>query len=490
MEEINVFWFKRDLRLHDNPSLSLALKSNLPLALVYIHEPSLQADPNYSPRHFQFIGESLVDLQNELKNQKIELLIFKGEVIEVLDQLQQSYRIKRLYSHLEVGIGLTFQRDLNVKKWCKINDVVWHEKAQNAVVRGLRNRITWREDMQAFMTATLATFAPDRSTFITSKRLHKSLITDPFNQAPITEHGFQKGGRRAGLKYCASFFADRVKNYSSHLSKPELSRRGCSRLSPYFAWGCLSTREIYQKTLLEYDGSPWKMQLKSFSSRLVWQSHFIQKFESETRMENQPLNRVYFDLDKEVNDTFIEAWKKGQTGYPLIDAAMRCVVQTGFLNFRLRSMIVSFLTHHLYQPFTAGSQWLARQFLDFEPGIHYAQFQMQAGLTGINIVRVYNPTGNAIDHDPEATFIKKYVPELAALPSVFAIEPWKLTEMEALMYNFDYGKDYPKRIVDISDTRKKALDTLYALRETETGKKEIARILNKHTLHASGNRIP
>jgi len=295
-------------------------------------------------------------------------------------------------------------------------------------------------------------------------------------------HDMQIGGRAEGLTWMNSFFEERLAFYSEYISKPEKARYGCSRLSPYFAWGCISIKEVYQKSIALKKLSPYKKQLNAFISRLRWQAHFIQKFEMEPRIEFEAFNKGYLDIEQPVNKTYVNAWKDGKTGYPLVDASLRAVKETGYLNFRMRSMSVSFLVHHLFQHFSTGSAWLARQFLDFEPGIHYAQFQMQAGFTGTNTIRIYNPTKNALDHDSEAVFIKKYIPELRELPTEFAIEPWKLTAMEETLYNFKLGVDYPERIVDIRETRKLALAKLYAKRKEPLTITEKDRILKVHTL--------
>lgn len=164
-------------------------------------------------------------------------------------------------------------------------------------------------------------------------------------------------------------------------------------------------------------------------------------------MEFQNLNKGYDDIRRKVDSGRANAWKEGQTGLPMVDACMRSVKTTGYLNFRMRAMLVSFPTHHLRQPWQAGAIFLGRQLLDFEPGIHYSQFQMQAGTTGVNSIRIYNPVKQGYDHDPEGYFIRRWVPELREIPPQFVHEPWKIRPMEWQMYGYEPGKAYPVPII-------------------------------------------
>ena len=480
---MNIVWFKRDLRLTDNEALYNAITSGRKTLLLYILEPSLQNDYHYSQRHFDFIKQSLQTLQKALLPFHTQILIVEEEALQVFEKLNNLINIHGVYSHQETGLKITYDRDLQVAQYFKVHNIKWTESINNGVIRGIRNRKTWKEDWYDYMNKDVFPFEPTPRSFLKYKDIE--VLENHFKLASLetkTDTPFQKGGFEMGKRYMNSFYKERVLNYSKHISKPEKARKSCSRLSPYIAWGNLSIREVFQEATRYLSNKDRKRSLLNFMSRLRWQAHFIQKFEMECEMEFVAVNKGYRNLNQIVKKSHHEAWVTGKTGIPIVDACMRCLNETGYLNFRMRALVVSFYTHNLWQPWQNCSPHLAQNFLDFEPGIHYPQIQMQAGVTGVNTLRVYNPVKNAIEHDEEAIFIKKWVPELALIPIPFIYEPWKLTPIEQDLYNFRLGENYPRPIVDLDSTRKFSSDILWKLRKNDDVKKDGKRILATHVL--------
>lgn len=361
--------------------------------------------------------------------------------------------------------------------------ITWHENINNGVQRGLNDRDSWNMLCDAFYAKEPLKFTPQPNQLLPITDIEQ--LEKTFNVPDLktdTNTAFQKGGRATGLKYLNSFFDKRYQNYLTNISKPELARTSCSRISPYIAWGNLSIREVYHQAYHLKQNATHKKALDAFMSRLRWQTHFVQKFEMEHTMEAASINKGFHKLKKSVSKNYQDAWKRGLTGFPLIDACMRCLNETGYLNFRMRALVVSFFTHHLWQPWQEATTHLSQMFLDFEPGIHFPQLQMQAGETGINMLRIYNPLKNSLEHDPEAQFIKKWVPELKNLNTIFAHQPFIMTKMEQEFFNFKIGKHYPEPIVDLNLTRKNASDTLWNLRKNPLVIEESNRILKRHTL--------
>jgi deoxyribodipyrimidine photo-lyase len=433
-------------------------------------------------RHWRFVYQSLKEMKTKVEAVGGKLYIFNNEVAHVFTALGSEFNINTIFSHTETGNKITYDRDLAIQQFCKKENIVWKEYQTNGVVRKLKSRATWDAKWKTFMTATPKMVNEDGWNILKLENgFYENLKGDTLSDEIILPNkNFQQGGETLAWRYLDSFLKERYVNYSKHISKPALSRKSCSRLSPYLAYGNISMRMVYQYTMQHYGTATNKRALSNFVSRLHWRCHFVQKFEDECSMEFENVNSAYNTLIKPKNEIYIKAWQQGLTGVPLVDACMRCLVATGFINFRMRAMVVSFFTFNLWQDWR-DLHFLAKQFLDYEPGIHYPQLQMQAGVTGINTIRIYNPTKNAEEHDEDGIFIKEWIPILKNIPSNLLYEPWKLTEIEQEMYGCIIGKDYPAPIVDIEATRKAASDVVWSFRKGTAVKKEGKRIVEKHT---------
>ena len=479
-----VVWFKRDLRLQDHRPLAEAARRG-PVLCLYVVEPSLWAQPDAALQHGRFIRESLGDLDAGLRRLGGRLHVVVGEVVEVLERLRGLVTIDAVHAHEETGNGHTYARDLAVGRWCRERGVGWHEWPQFGVVRRLADRNGWQRRWEAFMSQpqepvpALRFVEPgwEGDRWPSAERLG----LDPWEPP-----GRQRGGRGRGMAVLEEFLNERSAQYRGGISSPLSAPTACSRLSAHLAYGTLGMREVVQATRSRMADLPagcarQKRGLVGFISRLHWHCHFIQKLESEPRIEFENLHRGYDGLrEPGWNPAHFEALVAGRTGWPMVDACVVMLRETGWLNFRMRAMLVSVAAYPLWLHWREVGLWLARQFLDYEPGIHWCQMQMQSGTTGINTTRVYNPIKQARDHDPHGHFVRRWLPAMRQVPDSWLFEPWRMPPEVQARCGVRVGDDIPMPWVDLAAATREAKARLHALRAQSGVRAAKAAIVEKH----------
>ncbi|PSH01207.1 MAG: deoxyribodipyrimidine photolyase [Nanohaloarchaea archaeon QH_8_44_6] len=384
-----------------------------------------------SDQRIEFVLESLRDLNRQYTELGTHLTLLHGDPERKLEELSETHEVffNRDANH--------FRQKREERLRTKYMDFS-QSPATEKIERGL-----WEDKIADYFDSE--PYKPDES-------LEKPLIRPEVTIGEIKDEyriqpdkkKFGEGGRAEALDRLESF-KKRMENYSGAISSPSRAESSTSHLSPYIRYGCLSVREIYQ----ELDGSEDSVSRQMFLDRITWQKHFQRKIEANPELFEEAINPAYRDLNREnYSKDKIEAWKKGRTGFPLIDASMRALKQTGWLNFRMRAMCASFFSYILKQWWKIGADHYYRHLVDSDAAINYYQWQMQSGLIGVHANRIYNPTKQVEENDPEGRFIRKYVPELRQAPDEYIAEPWKMPERAQKECGVRIGRNYPEPIVD------------------------------------------
>ena len=461
---VQLVWFKRDLRWVDHGPLVEALARGHVLPL-YIAEPEFWQQQDASARQWEFCREALLDLRRALAALGQPLVIRCGDAVEVLERARRQLGVSGLWSHEETGNDWTYARDRRVAAWAREWSIPWREIPQFGVIRPLRSRSGWSQRWEERMAESI-TPAPSHLEPLQGVSAGEPPTSGELGLAPDPCRHRQLGGRQAGLQELEHFLEQRVAQYCRSISSPNRAFTGCSRLSPYLTWGCLSMREVLQRSRgIQGRG------VRSFGSRLHWHCHFIQKLEDQPSIEWQDFHPFMRGI-REPNAERLAAWTDGQTGVPFVDACMRALKENGWINFRMRAMLMSFASYNLWLPWRDSGLHLARQFVDYEPGIHWSQCQMQSGSTSINTIRIYNPIKQGRDHDPDGVFIRRWCPELIDVPAVHLHEPWV------------FNGTMP--IVDCADSAREAKDRIFAIRRSAGFDRHADAIQQRHGSRRAG----
>lgn len=429
-EDINLFWFKRDLRMHDHgpletwQRLSNSPDQNTPKGLgLYVVENGYWMSEKASSSQKEFVLQCAITLKDGLNKIGGSLLIIEeNSAKEAIELLTKLFNIKEIICHRETGNKWTFDRDLAVKRFSQALGIKLTEIAQDSLVRASKTKITDFSDRYYNFVNSRQFIIPVKLKSVDTSSAQTALASKLINLKRGQETSnvlIQPGGEEEAVKNLLSFLDQRCLGskggYRKEMSSPLTANIACSRISAHLSWGSISARASYQTATQALQSlsfsDPRVKHIQSFITRLAWRTHFMQKFETLHWMEFKCLNPKSEDLHS-WNQEALDVWKNGMTGYPFVDACMRSLAQTKWLNFRARAMVVSFASYALNLDWRQFGPYLAQTFLDYEPGIHYSQLQMQGGTTLGSPPRIYSPLKQSVEKDPTGEFIRLWVPEL------------------------------------------------------------------------------
>ena len=460
---IDIVILNRNLRLHDNAALFYgSLRSNY--IVIYLYDENYWEANGKSTRQLKFSNDCIEELNNSLQDIGSEINIFEGSFNDLKKWIEANFI--DYFIHMNHCTDISYFRK-GFEKFKK--DFGSKLRVYDDFGLQLTNfdRDAWSKNWNRIMHADLL-----KSPMINKNANETNLIK--FNDYKNKTKGkfvelpnIQKGGSSEAKELLESFLKNRCDGYRTKMSSPSLSEDSCSRLSPHFTYGSISIRQVYQKLNELLPFSDHKVDLYSFKKRLYWHCHFVQKLHTEPELEFHSMHRMCDKLRTEYDDEMIDKWIKGETGFPFLDACMKFLNANGWINFRMRAMIMSFASYNLWQPWQKTSPLLAKLFTDYEPGVHISQVQMQSGVTGINLPRIYSVSKQSMDQDPNAEWTKKLLPQLDNF------DP-------KLIHNAELNGSYIPQIVNLKTSAKFARDQIWGIRKSMEFKNEARKVYLKH----------
>ena len=459
----DIIILNRNLRLLDNAALYYgSLKSNF--IVIYLYDVDYWKANGKSSRQLKFSNDCLEELDEDLKKLNSKINVFNGSFYDLGKWIETNYNNFSIHINHCTDVNYFREGFNNFKENFKNKITVYDDFGLQ-----LNNfdRDTWSKNWNHIMNSDLLGVPKPSNN---KDRLNLIGFSDFKNEISCEFSGLsniQKGGTSKAKELLETFLDQRCKGYRIKMSSPSQSEESCSRLSPHFTYGSISIRQVYQqlnKMLPELNN---KKDLYSFKKRLYWHCHFVQKLHTEPELEFNSMHRMCDDLRPEYDNEIIEKWIEGETGFPFLDACMKFLNENGWINFRMRAMIMSFASYNLWQPWQKTSPRLAELFTDYEPGIHISQVQMQSGVTGINLPRIYSISKQSMDQDPDAEWTKNLLPQLNNF------DP-------KLIHNAELNDSYIPQIVDLKSSAKFARDQIWGIRKSIEFKNEARKVYLKH----------
>ncbi|MGY3777126.1 cryptochrome/photolyase family protein [Isobaculum melis] len=456
---ISVMWFRQDLRLEDNTALKKAFDDPNELILLFQVNPSQFLENSLNHQAF---FQSVAHFQKEV-NKPFHLQILYGDVLMCFNQLKKALPNWNTVYFNQNHCGSGHERDQMMRHFFK--------EKQISVVSCADHQLHAADEIKTKTNDDYKVFTPYYNQWI--QRIKAAPIKVDLKKDnvikevlfPEDEEKFAQliqalpnkiyylVGNQAAHQQLELFLSQHLVDYQIARDFPIQNKT--SQLSPYLRTGEISIRTIWQR-LKEQPASEGK---ETFIKELCWRDFYNMIYAAHPQQKDQPIQEAFTFIHWENNPIDFDSWKAGKTGYPIVDAAMRQLNETGWMHNRLRMIVASFLTKDLLIDWRWGEKYFQQMLIDYEPASNIGGWQWAAstGTDAVPYFRIFNPSLQSKKFDAKGEFIRKFVPELEKLPPAFIHEPQKMTGNEQQKYGIFLGETYPNPIVNHQEARKKAI---------------------------------
>lgn len=470
-----ILWFRRDLRLADNPALAAAVATGRPVLPVYVRDDEDAGDNAPGGASRWWLHGSLESLAADLEARGSRLVLRSGPAAEVLARLAAEVDARQVFwtrRHEPWAVA----QAASVRQRFGADGVDCHEGGGSLLHdpddlrtgSGGPYRVFspfWRALRERLRLAP-ETSAPEHMPPAPSVGSETLATWNLRPSAPDWAEGLREAwrpGEAGASSQLARFLDEGLAGYRTQRDIP--GRDGTSRLSPHLHFGEIGPAQVWRavagRAVADF-GDPWGGGAESFLSEIAWREFSQHLLAAFPDLPEKPLRPEFGAMPWRNAPEELAAWKRGLTGFPIVDAGMRQLWRTGWMHNRVRMIAASFLVKDLLIPWQAGEAWFWDTLVDADLASNAASWQWVAG-SGADAApyfRVFNPVSQGQKFDPDGAYVRRWVPELARLPDAFVHEPWAASPIERAAAGVTLGRDYPNPIVDHAAARVRALAAL------------------------------
>jgi len=472
--------FRQDLRLHDHPALTAAAQRGTVIP-VYVLDDDACGDWPMGGASRWWLKQSLLKLKSRIARSGGQLILRRGNTLDALEDLQRQSGAEAIYfsrqyqpwsAHCEKAIKDTFDsKGVEVRRY---PGTLLHEPGSVLTGSGTGFKVFtpfWRAALKLPVATPLPSPLVDWAASVDCDEDLNSWLLDPKEDAHVPDwaagwEDIWQPGEDGAHNALEAFLEAPVAHYSEGRDLP--AQRYTSRLSPHLKFGEISPRQVWASAQQRKLSAPeWTGPIDKFLAEIGWREFCYQLIDLFDAMPDRPFKDQFANFPWDNSKQHLKAWQRGMTGYPIVDAGMRELWQTGFMHNRVRMIVASFLTKHLLVHWLEGERWFWDCLLDADIASNACSWQWVAG-SGADAApyfRIFNPIAQGQKFDSEGAYVKRWCPELAELPKKFVHAPWEAPAMTLSSAGIELGKTYPEPIVDHKTARQGALNAYEVIKK-------------------------